>query len=62
MNVVAKRLLFWAPRALCIAFSIFLSWFALDVFSQGYGLGKTLLALLIHLAPAGIVLVVLAIA
>ena len=62
MNISSKRCLFWTPRALCIAFAIFLSMFALDVFGEGYGFGQTLLALLIHLVPAFIVLGVLAIA
>ncbi len=62
MNTVSRRLLFWSPRAICIAFAIFLSLFALDVFQEGYGFGKTLLALLIHLVPVYIVLAVLAVA
>ena len=61
MNTPSKRLLFWTPRAICIAFAIFLSMFALDVFSEGYGFGKTVVALLIHLVPVYIVLAVLAI-
>ncbi len=62
MNTSSKRLLFWAPRAICIAFAIFLSMFALDVFGEGYGFGETVLALLIHLVPVYMVLGVLAIA
>ena len=62
MNTASRRLLFWTPRVICIAFAIFLSLFALDVFNEGYGFGKTLLALLIHLVPVYIVLLVLAIA
>jgi hypothetical protein len=62
MNTSSRRLLFWTPRATCIAFAIFLSMFALDVFGEGYGFWKTLLVLLIHLVPTYIVLVVLAIA
>jgi lysylphosphatidylglycerol synthetase-like protein (DUF2156 family) len=60
MNTFSRRLLFWTPRAISIAFAVFLSLFALDVFGEGYGFGKTLLALLIHLVPVFIVLVVLA--
>jgi hypothetical protein len=62
MNALSRRLLFWAPRAVGIAFALFLSLFALDVFHEGYGLGNTLLALSIHLVPTLIVLVLLAIA
>jgi len=62
MNILSKRLLFWTPRAICIAFAIFLSLFALDVFNEGYTFWKTVLALLIHLIPVYIVLAMLAIA
>ena len=62
MNTSIKRVLFWAPRVLCILFAIFLSLFALDVFSEGYGFGETILALLIHLVPVYIVFIVLVIA
>ncbi|MGO8790807.1 MAG: hypothetical protein ACLQVL_25970 [Terriglobia bacterium] len=62
MTTFSRRALFWIPRATCIAFAIFLSLFALDVFSEGYGFWKTLLALLIHLVPVYIVVAVLAIA
>jgi len=57
-----KRVLFWTPRVLCILFAIFLSVFALDVFSEGYGLWKTIGALLLHLIPTFIVVIVLVIA
>jgi hypothetical protein len=61
MNRPVKRLIFWSPRVLCIAFAIFLSLFALDVFNEGYGVAKTILALAIHLIPSAIIVVVLAI-
>jgi hypothetical protein len=54
-----KRLLFWSPRVLCIAFALFLSLFALDVFSEGLSWWKTILALLIHLIPTAFIVVVL---
>jgi hypothetical protein len=56
------RILFWSPRILCILFAIFLSLFALDVFNEDRGLGATILALLIHLTPVYIVVIILAIA
>ena len=62
MNTSIKRVLFWTPRVLCILFGIFLSLFALDVFSEGYGFVETILALLIHLVPVYIVFIVLVIA
>jgi len=36
--------------------------FALDVFSEGYGFGETILALLIHLVPTYLVVIALVIA
>jgi len=47
---------------LCILFALFLSIFSFDVFDEGYGVGQTILALLIHLIPVYIVLAVLAVA
>jgi hypothetical protein len=54
------QLLFWAPRALCIALILFVSMFALDVFGEGRGFWGTLQALVIHLIPTWILLAVLA--
>jgi drug/metabolite transporter (DMT)-like permease len=57
----AHQLLYWAPRALCIVIAVFLSMFALDVFGGDKGIWETTLALLIHLIPTYIVLIVLAV-
>jgi hypothetical protein len=62
MNASTKRVIFWAPRVLCILFAMFLSMFALDEFNEGYGFGETILALLIHLFPTFIVAISLVIA
>jgi len=62
MNSGIKRVLFWTPRVLCILFALFLSLFALDVFSEGHGFWETILALLIHLVPVYIVVIVIVIA
>lgn len=62
MKQPVKRLLFWTPRVLCILYAAFISLFALDVFGEGYGFWETILALLIHLIPTGIVLIALAVA
>ncbi len=61
MNSTWKRLLFWAPRLLCLLFAAFISIFALDVFEEGFGGWKTALALVMHLIPTFLVLLVLAI-
>lgn len=62
MKKCKKRVLFWTPRVLCILFALFLSLFALDVFSEGYGFWETILALLVHLVPVYIVVIALVIA
>jgi len=56
-----RQLLYWAPRALCIVFALFISLFALDVFAEGKGFWNTLLALLMHLIPTFLLLFVLAV-
>ncbi len=61
MKKPVKQLLFWTPRILCLLFAVFLSLFALDVFGEGYGAGETVQALLMHLVPTGVVLLVLAV-
>lgn len=57
----AHQMLYWAPRALCIVFALFISIFALDVFSEAKGFWITLLALLMHLIPTFLLLIVLAV-
>jgi hypothetical protein len=59
MKEFTKHWLFWTPRVLCILFAGFLSIFAADVFGEHYGFWKTLLALVMHLIPTWIVLIVL---
>jgi len=61
MKKITKRVLFWTPRIICIVFAVFISIFAFDVFEQGYGILKTIIALLIHLIPTGIVVIILVI-
>jgi len=51
--------LLWIPRVLTILFAIFISLFAFDVFDQGTGFFKTLLALLIHLIPTFLIIAIL---
>jgi len=51
--------LYSAPRVICILYALFLSVFSLDVFNEGYGFWESMLALLIHLTPVFIVIIVL---
>jgi TRAP-type C4-dicarboxylate transport system permease small subunit len=60
MKEPARRLLFWSPRVLCIAFALFVSLFALDVSNEGLGLRKTIPALSIQTIPTAFVVLVLA--
>ena len=53
--------LYWAPRILSLLFIVFLSLFALDVFSEYQGL-SVLLPLLIHLLPSLVLLAIVIIA
>ena len=61
MTTTSKRVLFWIPRLLCLAFAAFISLFALDVFGEGLGVWRTTLALLMHLIPTFLILIVLAV-
>jgi hypothetical protein len=55
------RILYWAPRLLTIAFILFVSLFALDVFQENLGFRQTLVALSRHLIPSMVLSVILAI-
>jgi len=57
-----KRILRWTPRVLSLLFALFVGLFALDVFGEGYGFWKTVIALLIHLLPVFVLLIGLALA
>lgn len=59
MTRFTKRLLFWTPRILCILFAAFLALFALDVFDEHHGFWDTALALIMHLLPSTILLIVI---
>jgi hypothetical protein len=59
MNETTKRVVFWTPRIICIAFAVFLSIFAMDVFSMPVDFWHKALALLVHLIPTALVLIAL---
>lgn len=56
------RALHWAPRILGILLIVFVSLFAFDIFEQGYDFWQTIAALLAHLIPSFILILVLIIA
>ena len=55
MNKTTKQFLYWSPRVICILFALFTTIFALDVFGEVSNFWRTLLALLMHLIPTGII-------
>lgn len=57
----SKKLLYWAPRVLCIVFLVLTSLFALDVFEESKSIGEIILNLLMHLIPTFILIVILVI-
>lgn len=59
--MTVTKIIHWLPRVLGIAFILFLSLFALDVFEEFAG-WVSVLAFLIHLIPSFILLAVVAIA
>jgi hypothetical protein len=62
VKLSARRVLFWAPRVLCVLFALFASMFAFDVFSESRGFWPTVGGLLIHLVPTCILVIVLLVA
>jgi hypothetical protein len=55
MKAGNKKLLTWLPRIPGMLFAVFISLFALDVFSEEKGFLQTLIALLMHLIPTFII-------
>jgi hypothetical protein len=62
MSPITRHLLFWTPRVLGILFALFISVFALDVFSERYSLPRLLVALGMHLIPTALVVAALIVA
>ena len=56
MEKKSKNALCWSPRILAMLFALFISLFALDVFSGGHSLFKMMLTFLIHLIPTWIII------
>lgn len=56
------KLRLWVPRLLGIGMSLFLGLFALDAFSEGKGFLAAVPAFLMHLTPALLLLLVVAVA
>ncbi|MBU4353339.1 hypothetical protein L6251_02295 [Candidatus Parcubacteria bacterium] len=61
MEKKINRFIYWTPRILSIAFILFISMFALDVFDGNNG-WKVLLALFMHLIPSFVLIFITIIA
>lgn len=59
MKLTLRNFIFWSPRILWIAFAVFVSLFALDVFEPGIPFWSALGGFLIHLIPTYILIIVL---
>ncbi len=55
--ITLEKLFYWLPRILSIVFIVFISIFALDVFSEQLGF-DVILPLLIHLLPSFVLLII----
>jgi hypothetical protein len=62
MTPTTKWLLCWTPRLLGIALAIFISVFALDVFSERLPFWRMMLALVVHLVPTFVLVAILLLA
>ncbi len=52
----------WIARVFCVLAVAFISLFALDVFSEGVGLGQEIVAFLLHMIPSFVLIIFLIIA
>ncbi len=59
MKWTRKDWIVWTPRVLAILFACFISMFALDVFAEGRPWTETLIALLMHLIPTYVLILIL---
>lgn len=62
MSQFSARVLYWSPRMLGIAYALFLSIFALDVFQEVHGIRDLLVGLTVHLIPSFIIVGIVVIA
>jgi hypothetical protein len=58
-NIQNAGIIRWTARTMGIAFAVFISIFAMDVFSEGYSFWEIVLVLFMHLIPTFLVILVL---
>jgi hypothetical protein len=61
MSPTTRKILYWAPRVLGIAYALFLSLFAFDVWGTGNSFWYELAGFLIHLIPVYLVVIAIVI-
>jgi len=61
-SMFKARTLYWLPRILAVLFILFISLFALDVFSEYQTIGEIALALFMHLIPSFLLIIATVIA
>jgi hypothetical protein len=61
-HTVRRRAILWVPRILALAFILFISIFALDVFDSSYTPSELAFALVVHLLPSLMLITALVIA
>lgn len=59
MTPLVKRLLFWTPRLLCVAFALFLGLSSIDTFGERFTFAGILPTLAIHLIPTVLLIIIL---
>lgn len=57
-NATNAGIILWIARIISIGFALFISIFAMDVFSENIGFWKTGVALLIHLIPTFVIVLI----
>jgi len=60
--MLLRKIIYWTPRLLAVLYALFISLFALDVFSEGYSITETIVALFMHMLPTMAVVLMLLIA
>jgi hypothetical protein len=59
MDTQQNKIIFWLPRLLTLFFAIFISLFALDVFSEESSFWQAVVGFIIHLIPTFVILLIL---
>ena len=61
LTAYLRKALFWSPRLALVLFALFTGLFSLDLSGEDYRIGELLALLIVHLVPAFVLLLILAI-